>query len=481
MSLLIVGCSTDNIPPEVTIISPSNGSTVSDTVTINIMSTDKSGIEKVELWVDGISTNQSDNTEPYSIDWNTNVFKNTSKHNVSVRSFDNKGNSKDSNPLSLNVDNTPIMFVKTFGGKNIDKGNSIHQTYDGGYILTGFTGSTGNGSEDLWLIKTNSNGEEEWSKTFGGSDSDRGTDVQQTTNGGFIITGSTGQIFEQELWLLKTNSQGGEEWSKTFGGVWDIGQSVQQTTDGGFIITGRNVPIFDGKTKKIDLWLIKTNSNGEEVWSKTFGGGREEWDEGVSVKQTKDGGFVITGRTSSFGNGSEDLWLIKTNSDGEEEWSKTFGGSDRDEGWDVQQTMDGGFVIIGGTKSIGSGDFDVWIIKTNSLGVEEWSKTFGDSKWDWGTSIQQTTDGGFIVTGMTKSLGNGKGDVWIIKTDPYGDKEWSKSFGGVHQDQGNDVQQTSDGGYIITGFTESFGSGKYDVWLIKTDSEGNSVPENEWK
>jgi hypothetical protein len=351
----------------------------------------------------------------------------------------------------------PITFDKTFGGSENDVGHSVQQTTDGGYIITGITSSFGNGKGDVWLIKTGSTGNEEWNRTFGGSEYDVGWSVQQTTDGGYIITGST-YSYGNGVWLIKTNSTGNEEWIRTFGGSEiDEGWSVQQTTDGGYIITGRT-----GCFDNCDVWLIKTDSEGNEVWNQTFGG--SEWDGGYSIQQTTDGGYIITGITGSFGNGG-DVWLIKTDSEGNEVWNQTFGGSDGEGGYSVQQTTDGGYIVTGFTDSFGDGGrSEVWLIKTDSEGNEVWNQTFGGSENDVGFSVQQTTDGGYIIIGSK----SGSSHIWLIKTDSEGNEEWNQTFGktGVLE-YGNSVQQTTDGGYIITG-------GYRDVWLIKTDSEGNT-------
>lgn len=362
---------------------------------------------------------------------------------------------------------------RTFGGINRDHGLSVKQNNDGGFIITGNTYSFGAGSCNLWLIKTNLDGNEEWNKTFGGNGYEEGNSVLQTTDGGYVITGvvtSYGAIRE-DLWLIKTDSNGNEQWNKTFGGIGDDwGFSVQQTNDGGFIITGT---FNDGLIVGSDIWLIKTDESGVEQWNETFGGEEHEW--GFSVQQTTDEGFIITGFTCSYGAGVKNLWLIKTNASGKEQWNKTFGGASLDEGFSVQQTSDGGYIITGETWSYGEGLSDVWLIKTDINGNEQWNKTYGGSSWDYGKSVQQTKSGGYIIAGTT-FFGVGPPNIWLIKTDYKGTIEWTKIFGGDWNDYSKSVQQTIDHGYIVIGSTRSYGAGKEDIWLIKVAFDENQNP-----
>ena len=362
------------------------------------------------------------------------------------------------------------LFTKNFGGNLWDYGNSVQQTIDGGYIITGEISSSENGSSDIWLIKTDSEGQEEWNQTFDGNDRDYGKSVKQTVDGGYIIIGSTGSDYYYDVWLIKTDPKGTEEWNQTFGGDnKDYGNSVQQTIDGGYIITGEISSSGNGSS---DVLLIKTDQQGQEEWIQTFGG--SDYDIGNSIEQTYDGGYIITGSTRSYGNGSSDVLLIKTDQQGQEEWIQTFGGGYIDIGNSIKQTSDNGYIITGYTQSYGNGSRDVWLIKTNSQGNEEWNQTFGGSYVDIGNSIQQTIDGGYIITGSRGT--DYYSDLWLIKTDYQGNEEWNQTFGGNDYDFGNSVQQTTDDGYIIIGHTKSYGNGGYDIFLIKTDSEGNTEP-----
>jgi hypothetical protein len=355
--------------------------------------------------------------------------------------------------------------MKHYGGENEERGQSVQQTDDGGYIITGYTYSYGAGSFDVWLLKTDQYGNKIWDRTFGGKSADFGNSVQQTTDGGFIITGSLS--WNRYLYLIKTDRNGNLIWEKAFEGYAEAeGKSVQQTADGGYIITGYTNS-FDGDNS--DLWLIKTDGDGNKIWDRMFGGASFEY--GTSVLQTSDGEYVVTGFTKSYGAGNNDIWLIKTDSDGNEIWDKTFGGADEDRCYCFQQTNDDGFILAGITYS--SVSPDVWLIKTDASGNKLWDIIFGGNCADFGFSVQQTADGGYIIVGLTESFGEYFCDVWLIKTDSDGNKIWDRTFHGLSMEYGESVQQTADGGFILTGGTFSYGNG-YDLWLIKTDDQGRS-------
>jgi parallel beta-helix repeat protein len=382
---------------------------------------------------------------------------------------------KDYLPLVIPTEETVAPeeeWNRTFGGTVDDMGFSVAETSDGGYIITGRTESYGAGDADVWLIKTDSNGNEIWNKTFGGIGDDVGNSVAETQDGGYIITGVIGLFGagDADVWLIKTDSNGNEIWNKTFGGIgWDWGGSVAETSDGGYVITG-GISYGAGYHYN-DVWLIKTDSNGNEIWNETYGG---TYDWGNSVAETSDGGYIITGETYSY-SGDADVWLIKTDSNGNEIWNATYGGTHYDEGNSVAKTSDSGYIITG--HSYGAGGSDVWLIKTDLNGNELWNKTFGGNEGDCGNFVSETLDGGYIITGETRSYGTGgsdfwsSSDVWLIKTDLNGNEIWNKTFGGAHSDWGASVSPTSVDGYIITGVTESYGAGGSDVWLIKVGGE----------
>ena len=347
----------------------------------------------------------------------------------------------------------------TFGGNNEDWGYSVEQTSDGGYIVAG------DSDGDIYVLKTDGNGTELWSQTFGGLNDDVGFSIQQTNDGGFIITGKSSLgNGDYEVCLIKTDMNGVELWNKMFSlsGV-DVGKSVCQTSDGGYVVTG-STHNFNGM---FEVFIIKTDVGGNQQWVKNYGEGI-----GQSIQQTTDGGYVICGYEDSI-SGSRDVYLIKTDGNGTEEWASSFFvGNGDDYGYSVQQTTDGGYIITGSTNSFGNLDWDAVLIKTDGVGGTQWTKTFGGSEYDEGYSVQQTTDGGYVVCGYTYSFGNGEADVYLIKTDVYGVEQWSQTFGGNNEDYSFSVQQTIDGGYIIAG-TKDANTFVDDVYLIKTDGNGN--------
>ena len=371
---------------------------------------------------------------------------------------------------SIKEANSYKRFSKNFGGLDSDIGFSVQQTSDSGFVVTGRIESFGNGGGDAWLIKTDADGNEQWNQTIGGSLSDYTYSIIHAVGGGFILTGYTYSSGNgnRDVWLIKTDIDGNEEWTQTYGGISnDYARSVRKTADGGYIIIGYTESFGDGGN---DIWLIKTDGDGNEMWTQTFGDAMH-YDYGWAVEQSADGGYILTGNKISINDGNAVVWLKKTDYNGDVEWNKNIYGSSYS-GYSIQQTSDGGYIITGRTESIAS---DVWVYKTDSQGNREWEKTFGGGLYDIGYDIKQTFDGGYMIIGHTESYGNGSSDVWLIKINSLGIQEWNRTFGGSYYDKGYFGQQTFDGGYVIVGSTTSFGNGGEDLWIIKTDSKGNTV------
>jgi hypothetical protein len=266
-------------------------------------------------------------------------------------------------------------------------------------------------------------------------------------------------------------------WVKTFGEIgvhYDEGRSVEQTADGGFIITGTTKSFGNGWG---DVWLIKTDSNGMEQWNRTFGGSKT--DHGYSVKVTNDDGYIIVGYTHSFKSYGSDILLIKTNSAGYAEWTQVYSGFEICEGLDVEILNDGGYIILGKIYDGPDRSQDVWLIHTSENGTELWNKTFGGKQTDCGYELQQTQDEGFIIIGYTNSFGyEGTIEFWLIKTDAEGNEVWNQTFGGQGNEEAFCGQQTSDGGFILGGIKRPFQVfDNYDFWMIKTDNSGNQIWE----
>ncbi len=349
----------------------------------------------------------------------------------------------------------------TFGGTDYDQGACVQQTTDRGYIIIG-TISAGEENDDVWLIKTDNDGRELWNKTFGGKAADKGNFVQQTTDGGYIIVGITSSFYsgKDDVWLIKTNAGGSVLWNKTFWRKWDEhSHCVQQTSDGGYIVAAEIIQTY-GMREDSNALLIKADSEGNEEWNRTLGG---EYGNGIfSVQQTSDHGYIMTGHRGWYG-----LWLIKMDKNGSREWNTTFGKNSI--GFSVQQTADGGY-IVAGTMHCWTTNQTMWLIKTDEYGNEIWDVTLGKNT-SLGFAVQQTTDGGYIIAGAKGDLSDENTDLWLVKTDAWGNEEWNLALGGTKFDLGRYVQQTDGGGYIVVGETASFGAGSSDVWLVKVEEK----------
>src|SRR5574341_96915 len=366
-----------------------------------------------------------------------------------------------------------LLWDKPLGGEGDDSAGSVIQVSDNRYIIAGTTTSYSAGGSDIWLVKIDTNGNRLWDKPFGGPGDDTAASVVETSDGGYIITGTTSSYSAggSDIWLIKTDANGNRLWDKPFGGPGDDkAASVVETSDHGYIITGTTSSYSAGGS---DIWLIKTDAKGNRLWDKPFGGKDNE--SAVAIEHTSDGGYIITGTTSSYSAGGSDIWLVKTDANGSRIWDRPFGGPGDETAASVVDTSDGGYIITGTTSSYSAGGSDIWLIKTDANGNRLWDKPFGGPGDDTAASVVETSDHGYIITGTTSSYSAGGSDIWLIKTDAKGNRLWDKPFGGKDNESAVAIEHTSDGGYIIAGTTSSYSAGGSDIWLVKTDANGNRL------
>ena len=293
-----------------------------------------------------------------------------------------------------------------------------------------------------------------------------------TSDGGYAIAGVTNSFGagNRDMYIVKISSTGSLQWTKTVGGsINDFAQSIIQTTDGGYAIAGFTASFGTGS---YDIYIIKLSSTGLLQWSKTLGGTNEDY--AYSIVQATDGGYAVAGYTKSFGIGGYDMYIAKLSSTGSLQWSKTVGGTNDDYAYSIVQATDGGYAIAGVTKSYGAGSDDMYIVKLTSIGSLQWSRTVGGTNEDYAYSIVQATDGGYAVAGYTKSFGIGGYDMYITKLSSTGSLQWSSTVGGANEDYAYSIIQIADNGYVVAGYTQSFGAGLFDVYIVKLSSNGNT-------
>uniref|UniRef100_A0A7V0Z449 T9SS type A sorting domain-containing protein n=1 Tax=candidate division WOR-3 bacterium TaxID=2052148 RepID=A0A7V0Z449_UNCW3 len=354
----------------------------------------------------------------------------------------------------------------TYGGATTDLGYAVKQTSDGGYIVAGASNSWSGSLADAYLVKTDGSGNLQWQQTYGGLNGEYFYSVEQTSDSGYIMAGITNAPFANDVYLLRANSNGNLVWTQTFGGSRDDrGYSALKTFDGGYIVIGYTTSFGAGGD---DAYLVKTDSGGNMVWQQAIGSNLS--DRAYAIRQTQDHGYIFCGASNAqSGFLTRDAWLVRTDSLGNKLWEKFYGGSGDESANALYLTSDGGYILVGATTSIGAGSYDLYIIKTDASGTLQWEKTYGGSNEEMGWSVSPTSDGGYFIVGHTASQGAGGFDVYVLKTDASGNLQWQETYGGADWDYGRLGHQTSDMGYIIAGYTMSYGAGDYDVYLIKRD------------
>lgn len=358
-----------------------------------------------------------------------------------------------------------------YGGVSYTAAVSAVFTSDGGFIAAGSTNSYGYPRYNAYIFKTDSHGVKLWQKTFGNINYDYRANAVLQLSDGYAVAGyyGTGGMITGDGFLIKTDVSGNQVWRKDFGGMGqEIISSMQRTTDGGFILAGTS----SSYGYNDQVYLIKTDADGNCVWAKTYGNAVCA-DYGRAVRQTSNGGYIIAGSTECFGEGELDFYAIRTDADGNCVWSKTFGGVNYDRGAAIVETSDAGFVIAGDTLSFGAGSYDFYAVRVDAAGNSVWSMTYGGSGTEQAFSIASVPGGGFVMAGGTTSFGRITGDVYIVKLAEDGTKMWERLFGGSSFDQGYGISTTPDNGFIIAGETGSFRYDIYnDAYLIKINEYG---------
>ncbi len=317
-----------------------------------------------------------------------------------------------------------VIWEKAYGGSGNEFGRDVIATPDGGYALLGYSGSFGAGIENVYLVRTDANGDTLWTKTYGGTVRNHGFAMDINTDGGFIITGYTNSTGagSDDVYLIRTDLNGDTLWTKTYGANRvDRGYAVRQTNSGGFIVAGYTNSFSPNPANpNYDIYLLNVDANGDTLWTKRWGGINN--DRGYAVQQTTDNGFIVVGYANSFGAGQSDVYIIKTDSLGNTLWTKTYGGSTYDYGYAVRQLSDGGYIISGETESFGNANFqpDMYALRLDNLGDTLWTRTFGGIGWDYGRAVANTPNGGFALMGVAQNLGLGLSDAYLVTIDSLG-------------------------------------------------------------
>ncbi|MDW7679756.1 MAG: choice-of-anchor D domain-containing protein, partial [bacterium] len=379
------------------------------------------------------------------------------------------------------LDDGFIAFERIFGGPNNDGAGSVIETADKGFVIAGSTVRLNEEYNDASLIKLDAYGQIEWNQWYGEEQwSESFSEVIATEDGGYIAVGShsySEQRGEPNIYAIKTDASGNLIWEKSYGKSEykpDAAADVTPSGDGGYLIAG-----YSQSQQNKEAYLIKIDADGNIIWEKTYGG--SGGDEINKIRQTTDGGFVFVGSSSSFYTGSEgdfDFYLVKIDAEGNLIWEKHYGGTDWDRANSFVITNDGGYLMVGYTASpeFGAVAREIYLVKVDADGNKQWQKIYGWEHKDSASDVIVTRDGGYLIVGSSERLYDSDFDTWrsdlyVIKTDGSGNELWSKLFGGVHDESASCVRQVSDGGFIISGRTKSY-SKDSEIYLLKLDKSG---------
>jgi len=364
-----------------------------------------------------------------------------------------------------------ITWAHVFRGNFEDEGHVIKQTNDGDYIIAGLTYSSQTMGWIIWILKLNASGNIVWQRTYGSGYEHNAYSIQQTSDNGYIVAGYTNEFGagNDDAWILKLDSFGNILWQKTYGGSnHERAYSIQQTSDGGYIVAGYTWSFGTGNHA---AWVLKLDFSGNIIWQKAYSGDNPQY--AYSISQINDGGYIVAGYAYVPSAGGSDALIFKLDSEGNIIWQKIYGENKWEYAQSILQTSDGGYIVAGYNFPLATNNPDGLVFKLDPFGNIVWQKIYGGNNPDFLYSIQQISDGGYIVVGGTSSFGSSNYDAWVIKLDTSGNIVWQKAYGESENDFAYYIQQTNDGGYVVAGTTYSFGTNLNDMWVFKIDSEGN--------
>jgi hypothetical protein len=374
----------------------------------------------------------------------------------------------------LSAQGPDSLWHRTHGGSSAEHGYSVYPVSGGGFVFAGWTQSFGAGGDDIYLVRTDANGDSLLQRAYGGGDTEFGRSVRQTSDGGFIIAGSTKSFGggDFDVYLVKTDVQGDTSWTRCHGLIEgdDHGYSVRQAADGGYFIAGSTYSFGQGDS---DGYLVRTDSQGNMLWDHNYGSAGNDYFEWMEIDT--DGGCILVGATYVATPPGWEIWVVRTKASGDTLWSRTFGGTMTDYGHAGIQTDDGGFVAVGTVETAAMG-YQAHLIKLHSDGSLDWRRYYGGTDSDLGYCVKQILpDQGYIISGFTESYGAGDWDVYLIRTYADGDTMWTATYGDSLREWGREIHELADGGYVIGGTTRSYGAGSDDMYLIRTRPDGAGV------
>jgi predicted secreted protein len=368
----------------------------------------------------------------------------------------------------------PSSWANTYGGTEDEDAFWVQQTSDRGFIVGGTTASFGVSGQDFWIVKLNSDGKIQWQRAYGGGGNDALFSGQQTSDGGYIAAGLTESFGAgmRDFWVLKLDDDGDIEWQNAYGGSNNDGpaSAIQQTSDGGYITGGFTYSFGEGG----DLLVLKLDALGNIEWQKNYGGTSVER-RVQNIRQTSDSGFILTSTTTTTDVTPSSAWVLKLEDDGDIQWQKAYSDAEASiDVEDIQLTNDGGYIVLAERYvPLGPLGQDFWVLKLEDDGDIQWQKAYGGTGNDDAQPIRQTSDGGYIMGGSTQSFGVTGEDFWIVKLYSDGNIQWEKTYGGSRDDEAISLVQTSDGGYIAAGGTDSFGTEDKDFWVLRLNEDGD--------